>query len=129
RRRRDQAGQHPDRGGLAAAVGAEQAEDLAAAHLEVEVLHRHDPLALPAPPCRSSSSTATMPLCSLRSPRVTMPKPASGRLLISGNPSARPPVRPSVRFSPSPTTPHTAPPRDSRTPPSLRTSGRPAPAR
>ena len=36
--RRKQAAQHAEGGGLAGAVGPEQAEDLAAAHLEVDVV-------------------------------------------------------------------------------------------
>ena len=38
--RRQQTAQHAKRGGLAGAVGAEQAEDLAAVHLEVDVIDR-----------------------------------------------------------------------------------------
>src|ERR1700682_3179918 len=41
-RRRDQAAQHPERGRLAGAVGAEESKDLAAAHLEAHAIHRAD---------------------------------------------------------------------------------------
>src|SRR6185369_12763819 len=39
RARLDQAAEHLDRGGLARAIGAEEAVDLAIAHLEVDILH------------------------------------------------------------------------------------------
>ena len=43
--RRDEAGEHLDGGRLARAVGAEEAEDLAALHVEAHALHRLDLLA------------------------------------------------------------------------------------
>ena len=74
--RRQQAAEHPDRGGLAAAVGAEEAEDLALAR-----------------PAARSPRTTRLPPKLLHSPATSITGPASSSL-IGGAPGGRRPAGP-----------------------------------
>src|ERR1041385_3178319 len=74
RGRRDEPGEHPDGGGLAAPVGAEEAEDLAPRHLEVEPLDRHDRAEDLAEPAGYDARAVRTKRCAHR-PALSCPPP------------------------------------------------------
>src|ERR1043166_5164883 len=97
---RDQPGEHPDGGGLAAPVGAEESEDFSPCHVEVEALDRHDRAEdLAEPAGYDPGAVAGIGWWGSWVARggCAAHRPASGA--VSRSPAVRPSARPPVRLT------------------------------